>query len=116
MAESNTKIIYEEQEDILYLSKKRHVKASIEVGDFVIDVDRDGFISGIEILNASENLNLSPEKLSDITNAKMLVTYKPGYVYMVLALAFKDKEKDISIPLTLDLGHRQIERKELVFA
>ena len=59
MAKSNTKIVYDEEEDILFLSKSRKVKASIDVGDFVIDVDTSGFISGIEILNASENLKIS---------------------------------------------------------
>ena len=30
----------------------------IDIGDFIIDVDTSGFVSGIEILNASENLKI----------------------------------------------------------
>ena len=93
MAKVNTKISYDEEEDILSLSKSRKVKASIDIGDFVIDIDHKGFVTGIEILNASENLKLSEEQLKDIQKASMAITYKPNYVYISLVMIFKDKEK-----------------------
>lgn len=115
MAKGNTKIIYEKEEDILYLSRGKSAKASIEVGDFIIDIDFKGFVSAVEILNASENLNISSEILEKINNARMSVVYKPNYIYIVLVLKLKDKEKEIAIPLTVDLGHKQVEREESVF-
>ena len=72
MAKSNTKIIYEKKEDILYLSKGKAAKASIEVGDFIIDIDFEGFVSAIEILNAGENLNISSEILEKINKLNNL--------------------------------------------
>src|SRR3989344_948906 len=108
MAKVNTKISYDEEEDILSLSKSRKVKASIDIGDFVIDIDHKGFVTGIEILNASENLKLSEEQLKDIQKASMAITYKPNYVYISLVMIFKDKEKDLTIPLTVDLGHGSV--------
>ena len=64
-----------------YLSYKgRKVKASIDIGDFIIDVNMNGFIAGIEILNASENLKLTEEQLSSLQEASMVVNYKPNYV------------------------------------
>jgi len=116
MAKSNTKIIYNENEDILYLSRGKPAKASIEVGDFIIDIDFQGFVSAIEILNASENLNIEPEILEEIDKAKMSVVYKPNYLYILLVLSLKEKEKEIAIPLTVDLGHKQVEREETIFA
>ena len=116
MAKSNTKIIYENNEDILYLSRGKLTKASIEVGDFIIDIDFRGFVSGIEILNASENLNIEPEILAEIEKARMSVVYKPSYLYILLVLSLKEKEKEVAIPLTVDLGHKQIKREETVFA
>jgi uncharacterized protein YuzE len=113
MAKSNTKIIYEKDEDILYLSKGKAAKASIEVGDFVIDVDFKGFVSAIEILNASENLNMESEILREINRARMSIVYKPNYLFIMLVLSLKEKE--IAIPLTVDLGHKQVEREETVF-
>lgn len=105
MAESNTKMNYEEEEDILSLSRGRKVKASVEVGDFVIDIDQKGFVSGIEILNASKNLHIPETQLRDLKQASMQVTYKPNYVYIFLVFQFEEKEKDVSIPLAMDLGH-----------
>jgi len=116
MAKVNTKISYDEEEDILSLSKSRKVKASIDIGDFVIDIDHKGFVTGIEILNASENLKLSEEQLKDIQKASMAITYKPNYVYISLVMIFKDKEKDLTIPLTVDLGHGSVSTRKIDFA
>lgn len=116
MAKENTKIGYDVEEDILSLSKGRKIKASVDVGDFVIDIDHGGFVSGIEIINASENLKLSKERLLKLQEASMTVTYKPNYVYICLIIKIKDAEKDISIPLTIDLGHNRIKTERTEFA
>ena len=116
MAKVDTKIIYDEEEDTLFLSKSRKVKASIDIGDFVIDVDMKGFISGIEILNASENLKIPEEQLKELQQATMAVTYKPNYVYIYLAIKFKDKEKNVTIPLTLDLGHGSVRTEKIIYS
>ncbi len=116
MAEVNTKINYDEEEDILVLSRGRKVKASIDIGDFIIDVDNDGFISGIEILNAARNLNIPESQLIKLKQASMNITYKPNYVYIFMIMQFEGKEKDISIPLTVDLGHNSITTEIAQFA
>ena len=116
MGENNTKINYNKEEDILNFSRRKSSKASIEIGDFIIDIDFDGFVSAIEILNASENLNLDKILLTSIGRASMSVIYKPNYLYIFLILYALDKEKEIAIPLTIDLGHKQIEKQEVVFA
>jgi len=116
MAKSNTKIIYDEEEDILNLSKGSSSQASIEIGDFVLDIDFSRYVSAIEILNASENLNISKEMLKSIEKACMSVIYKPNYLFVALVFNFKGIEKDIRIPLTVDLGHRQVQKQEVCFA
>jgi uncharacterized protein YuzE len=116
MAKVNTKISYDEEEDILLLSKGRKVKASIDIDDFIIDVDARGFITGIEILNASENLKVSPVQLKGIQEAAMIVNYKPNSVLISLVMKLKGKEKDITIPLTLDLGHSAASSERIDFA
>ena len=107
-----TKIVYDSEEDILFLSKGRKVKASIDIGDFIIDVDTKGYVTGIEILNSSDNLKLSVEQLKSIKNASMAVTYKPNYANIFLVIKYGKKEKDITIPLTVDLGHVKKEKTE----
>jgi len=116
MGESNTEISYDIEEDILNFSRGKSSKASIEIGDFIIDIDFNGFISAIEILNASENLNFDKNLLASIGKASMSVIYKPNYSQINLTLFTQDKEKEITIPLTIDLGHKEIEKQEVIFA
>ena len=118
MAKTIKNIDYDYENDILKISKEGKIKASLDIGDFVLDVNFEGFISGIEILDASENLGISKEYLKEIKKASMAVTYKPGYVYVLLLLFFvkEDKEVRVPIPLTVDLGQKQTVRKEMVFA
>ena len=116
MAEINTKMNYDEEEDILLLSKERKVKASIDLGDFIIDIDTKGFVSGIEILNASQNLGLKENQLKSLKQASMNVSYKPNHVHITIIMHFGNKEKDIHIPLTVDLGHGSVRTEQTVFA
>ena len=107
---------YDYEEDILLLSKGVKVKASIDLGDFVIDVGNDGFIVGIEILNASQNLGLKQEQLKELKQASMNVVYKPNNVHISIIMHFGNKEKDIHIPLTVDLGHGMVTTEKTNFA
>ena len=116
MAKDKKKIIYDDEEDILFISKGRKVKASIDIGEFIVDIDSSGFVSGIEILNASDNLKLSEKQLKELKRVSMAVTYKPNHVYIYLVMHFEEKEKDVTIPLTLDLGHGSLETKKTEFA
>ncbi len=116
MAKENAKIEYDFEEDILNLSRSKNSQASLEVGDFILDVDFNGFISSIEILNASENLGISKELLKKVKNAKLGILYKPDYIFVTIVFNFERIEKDIRIPLTIDLGHKQIKKQEIIFA
>lgn len=115
MAKINTKIDYNKEEDIFYLSKQRSSRASIEIGDFIIDIDSRGFVSAIEILNASENMGIKPELLEKVEKASMSVVYKQDYLFIVLFFNLENTEKEIRIPLTISLGHKQTEKEEIVF-
>jgi uncharacterized protein YuzE len=116
MAKGNTKISYEEGEDILSLWRGKASITSIEIGDFVVDIDSEGYVSGIEIFNASENLGIESRFLSIMDKAKMSVLYKPNYVYIRLDVKLPNKDKEVSIPLTVDLGHKRVEKEQVVFS
>lgn len=96
---------YDKENDILYFSKGRNIKFSIDIGDFILDIDSKGPVCGIEILDASLNLNISEKDLSRINKASMSVSYKPNNVYVAIVLVIGNKKKDIVIPLAADLGH-----------
>lgn len=109
-------MMYDSEDDILFLSKGIKVKASIDIGDFVIDVDHRGFIVGLEILNASQNLKIKEEMLKSLEKASMNIIYKPNYVLITLFMKLEKTEKDITIPLTVDLGHCSIKTEKTQFA
>jgi len=115
MAKKIKTIDYDLENDILFISDGEKVKTSLDIGEFVLDVNHHNLISGIEIMDASENLGIEKEILKNIRNIKMSVTYKTNHVYVLLMIIFKMKGKEINIPipLTLDLGHK-IPRKEML--
>ncbi len=115
MAKGNTEIRYDENEDILSFWRGEPSQASIEIGDFIIDIDSKGHVVGFEIINASENLDVNPEFLDNLGQASMSVVYKPNYVYITLKVKLKGQDKDISIPLTVDLGHKNVEKETIIF-
>jgi len=116
MAKIDTKMNFDAEEDILLLSKNKKVKASIDIGDFIVDIDYKGFVVGIEILNASETLGISMTSLKSLKKASMQVVYKPNYVLITLVMSLKNKEKDLTIPLSVDLGHSSITSEKAKFA
>ena len=79
-------------------------------------MDNRGFIVGLEILNASQNLGIKEELLKSLEHASMQVTYKPNYVYIAIYMKMKEKEKEIAIPLTVDLGHGAVKTEKTHFA
>jgi uncharacterized protein YuzE len=110
-------IDYDSGNDILFISNGEKVKASIDIGDFVLDVSHANLVCGMEIMDASENLGVSKEMLGGIHNMKMSVIYKTNHVYVLLMISFKkaDKTVNVQIPLTLDLGHRTPRREISVY-
>ena len=115
MARKIKVIDYDSKNDIFSISEGEKVKASIDIGDFILDVSHKNLICGIEIMDASENLGINKNVLKNIENIKMSVNYKTNHVYILLMIMFKQKGKEVNIPipLTLDLGHK-VPKKELL--
>ena len=115
MARQIKTIDYDFDNDIFFISDGEKVKASLDIGDFILDVDHNNLICGMEIMDASENLGISKSILKQIQKIKMSVSYKTNHVYVLLIIAFKKegKEVNVPIPLTLNLGHK-VPRKEFL--
>jgi len=118
MAKQIKTIDYDFDNDIFFISDGEKVKASLDIGDFVLDVNHKNLICGIEIMDASENLGISKDALKNIQNIKMSINYKTNHVYVLLMIVFKEKGKEVNIPipLTLDLGHKTPQKEVLVYS
>ncbi len=117
MAKEIKTIDYDFENDIFYLSNGDRVRESIDIGEFILDVSHNNLICGIEIIDASENLGISKETLKSIKSIKMSVNYKTNHVYVLLMIIFKQKGKEVNvpIPLTLDLGHKTPKQEILLY-
>ena len=117
MARQIKTIDYDSENDIFFLSNVDKVKASVDIGDFILDISHDNLVCGIEIMDASENLGVSKEVLKNVENMKMSVTYKTNHAHVLLMIHFKkeDKRVNVPIPLTLDLGHKVPMKEILVY-
>lgn len=117
MAKQIKTIDYDSENDIFFISDGNKVKASLDIGDFVLDVDNNNFICGIEVMDASENLGISKEILSGVKSMKMSINYKTNNVHVLLMMVFKkgDKVVNMPIPLTLNLGHKTPKQEVLVY-
>ena len=66
-AKGNGESDYDYINDILFFKiKDRGYHKSIEFEDIVLDIDKEGFITGIQIFDASEVFKLSKEALREI--------------------------------------------------
>ena len=117
MAKKITKIEYDSENDIFFISNGDKVKTSLDIGDFVLDINQKNLICGLEVMDASENLGVSKDVLNGIKNIKMSVSYKTNHVYVLLIMMFKKKGKEINmpIPLSLSLGHKKPQKEVLVY-
>ena len=117
MARQIKTIDYDAENDIFFISNGEKVKASLDIGDFVLDVNHANLICGLEIMDASENLGIPKEVLKNIQNMKMSINYKTNHVYVLLMITFKKKGKKVNvpIPLTLNLGHKTPKKEVLVY-
>lgn len=117
MARQIKTIDYDADNDIFFISNGEKVKASLDIGDFVLDVSHKNLICGMEIMDASENLGIDKDDLKHIQNIKMSVNYKTNYVYVLLMVVFKKKGREVNvpIPLTLNLGHKTPKKEVLVY-
>jgi uncharacterized protein YuzE len=110
------KMIYDAEDDILSLSGGRKIKSSIDIDDFIIDIDHRRLVCGMEILNASQNLGFTKAQLNSMKKADITVTYKPNYVFLSIIIKLGNKEKSIKIPLAIDLGHREMKTEKTIYA
>ena len=117
MARQIKTIDYDAENDIFFLSDGGRVKASLDIGDFILDVSNANLICGLEIMDASENLGIGKDVLKKIKSMKMSITYKTNHVYILLMIIFdkEGKEVNVPIPLTINLGHKTPRKEVLTY-
>ena len=117
MASQIKRISYDFDNDIFSVSSGGSVKFSLDVGDFILDINHKNLVCGIEVMDASENLGVTGEVLKRIKGVKMSVNYQTNHVYVLFMISFANgkKEVNIQVPLTTNLGHKNPKKEVLVY-
>ena len=77
---------YDEKYDILYFkAKEREYTTSIEVGDLMLDVDAEGFVTGLQIFDAAERFHLPQKALQKIVQWTLKSRSEDGVITAQLA-------------------------------
>ena len=108
--EEKSLVDYDKEVDVLSLSRNRKVKDSLELGDVIVDFDTKLFVSGVEILNASKNLNVPKSILSNIKKASMMIIQRQSSITILIRFLGIGvaKEATTLIPLNPHIGRGQV--------
>lgn len=111
MAEKNIKVDYDNEEDIMHISKEGDkVKFSFDIelpnGDIVVDFGFDGRVVGLEFFDASGYFPFLKNVKDSKINAKMSVQYSPNWAqirYEIMIPGEKAIVKEIISPYNREL-------------
>ena len=93
--EGKGEVDYDFKHDILFFkTKDREYVKSIELLDnLVVDVDREGFLTGIQMFDASEYLNIDKKSLLQIPNWQFTINVRENIIENRLGLEIKVRNK-----------------------
>ena len=105
-------IDYDEEDDILYYNKGHKAQDSLRINDFIVDFDSNNRIVGLEILNASENIEMltgekpDNDELNQIIEAEISVkrNNKMAVITFLFLSEKAGEKKAMRIPIDADSG------------
>jgi uncharacterized protein YuzE len=98
--EAEKSVSYNSEDDILFFTKGKPSKYSIEIADFILDVDNKDSLVGIEILNASQALGIPKRLLASLEYAKVKTEATPNALYVkFLFAAVGQAPQMVQVPL-----------------
>ena len=96
-------ILYQKEFDILQIKEEKKIKSGIRVGPFILDFSFDNKVIGIEILGASEILNMKEKDLSSIRDAKIKNIIRQDAILIIIKLLMKKQDVQKEIPIAIPL-------------
>ena len=95
--EGKGEVDYDYEHDILFFkTKEREYAKSIELLDnLVVDVDKEGFLTGIQIFDASEFLDIDKKSLLQIPNWQFTINVHENIIEIRLVFQIKVRNKMI---------------------
>jgi uncharacterized protein YuzE len=98
MPKNSIRFSYDELNDVLSVyHRDTSVSGSIKLGDFVLDLDKNRNVNGIELFNASDAF--PKVMLKDISKAIITQKKRANYVLVGIFLVSNHKEKEVEVML-----------------
>lgn len=97
--EAEKGLMYNKEDDILFFTRGKPGKQTIEIADFILDVDKNSNLVGIEILNASKALGVPKSFLSSLDYAKVKTESTPNALYVKFLFASLNVIQNVQVPL-----------------
>jgi len=114
--EGKGEVDYDYKYDILFFktSERDYVK-SMELNNIILDLDKEGFIVGIQILEASEFLNLDKKMLLKIPNWKFQANVQDNRIEIRLDFQIMLRNKIIERnPIIIQPSHEDLPNSEMM--
>lgn len=93
------KVDYDSKEDLLYFyDTDKKAKGSVEFGELIIDLAKNGSIVGLELFDASEylsqltNKKITKHQLKNVKRCSMSAIQKKGTTIIKILLSIENKE------------------------
>jgi len=115
--EGKGEVDYDFKQDILFFkTKDREYSKSIELLDnLVVDVDKEGFLTGIQIFDASEYLNLDKKSLLSVPNWQFVINVHENIIEIRLVFQIKVRNKIVEKnPIISQQINQKLPNSELV--
>ena len=78
---------YDHLFDVLYIKgKAEKIFKTVDLNDLILDIDKDGKLVAIEVLNISKLINRDRKYLSNLGLIKVEIRYHPGLLEIVMVL------------------------------
>ena len=115
--EGKGEVAYDYKHDILFFKvKNREYVRSIELLDnLVVDVDKEGFLTGIQIFDATEYLNMDKKSLLNIPNWQFTINVHENIIEIRLVFQIKVRNKIVEKnPIISQQINQKLPNSELV--
>ncbi|MDP4012474.1 MAG: DUF2283 domain-containing protein [Candidatus Nanoarchaeia archaeon] len=95
-AKEKGQVDYDYKNDILFFKiKNREYKTSLDFGDFIIDIDNEGFATGIQVIDASKIFKRPKEDLRSVKDWQFSTKIENNIISIQLAFAITKRNKII---------------------
>lgn len=93
---------YHEKDDIAVFEYGDYseYERSVDIANFVVDLDEDGNFLGLEVIGASERLPLTKDELTEVDDVEIEVRNDEGSMMVSIIMTQDNERTSLNLPVT----------------